>query len=102
MDKPSEQALNPKHERLTGSKRDSKSCDDTDIGLRKFGPDNVRASLPTLWDHAPKEVVGLGLDRLLTNDYCKSGDKDSSLELAEEMISSGPPFSNVSAPKRIL
>ncbi len=83
-------------------KKDAKACGDTDIGIHKYGPGNVRAQLPSMWDHAPKEVVGLGLDRLLTNDYCKSGDKDSATELAEEILSSGPPFSNVSKPNRVL
>lgn len=90
MDKPSER------------KKDHKAEGDTDIGIHKFGPCNVRASLPTFWDHAPKEVVGLGLERLLTNEYCKEPDKDSKEELIEDVISSGPPFSNVSKPKQIL
>ena len=91
MDKPSER------------KKDSKEWGDTDVGsIRRFSSGNVRAELDGLWDHAPKEVVGLGLDRLLTNDYCKSGDKDSPTELAEEILSSGPPFSNVSKPNRVL
>lgn len=83
-------------------KKDSKDWGDDDVGTeRKFGLGNVRAELDGLWDPAPKEVVGLPLERLLTNDYCKSGDKDSKLELIEEMVSSGPPFANVSKPKRI-
>jgi hypothetical protein len=88
-------------DKLSERKKDSKSCGDTDIGVQDYGAGGKRAQLPGLWDHAPKEVVGLGLDRLLTNEYCKSDDKDSPTELAEEIISSGPPFSNVSKPKQI-
>jgi len=82
-------------------KKDYKKSGDTDIGVHKYGECNVRAQLPTIWDHAPKEVVGLPLDRLLTNDYCKSGDKDSKRDLIDEIIDSGPPISNVSEPKRV-
>jgi hypothetical protein len=83
-------------------KKDAKACGDTDIGVHKYGPCNVREQLPSLWDHAGKEVVGLGLERLLTNEYSKLPDKDSKDELIEDVISSGPPFSNVSNPKRVL
>jgi hypothetical protein len=90
MDKPSER------------KKDAKAWGDTDVGdIRKFGPDNVRAQLAGLWDHAPKEVVGLPLDRLITNCYCKeTGDKKP--DLIDEIINGGPPFANVSKPKQIL
>lgn len=83
-------------------KADSKKWGDTDLGVHKFGPGNVIERLPSIYDHAGKEVVGLPLDRLLTNDYCKSGDKDTAEEQMEDIISSGPPFSNVSKPKRVL
>jgi hypothetical protein len=82
-------------------KKDSKSCGDTDIGIHKYGPGNVRAQLPSMWDHAPKEVVGLPLDRLLTNCYSKDC-SDKKADLMEEVINGGPPFSNVSHPKVIL
>ena len=50
---------------------------------------------------APEAVVGLPTSRVLTNDYCKSGDRDSKGELIEEMISGGPPYFNVSKPKPV-
>ena len=80
-----------------------KDSDDSGSGARikKFGPDNVRAELEGLWDHAPKEVVGLPLDRLLTNCYSKEGG-DKKPSLIDEIINGGPPFSNVSVPKVIL
>jgi len=92
MDKPSER------------KKDHKEFGDTDAGTeRKFGPDNVRAELEGIWDHAPKEVVGQGLGRLLTNNYCKQNDgKTSNEDMIDEIINSGPPFANVSTPRRIL
>ena len=92
MDKPSER------------KKDSKSWGDTDAGTeRTFGKCNTRAELEGLWDHAPKEVVGQGLGRLLTNNYCKEDDGKSSTEdMIDDIINSGPPFANVSTPKRIL
>lgn len=82
-------------------KKDSKSCGDTDIGTHTYGKGNVRAQLPTFWDHAPEEVVGLPLSRLLTNNYCKEQTKDEKTDLIDEIINSGPPLSNVSEPKRV-
>ena len=92
MDKPSER------------KKDSKDWGDTDTGTeRKFGPCNVRAELEGLWDHAPKEVVGQDLGRLLTNNYCKEDKgKASTGDMIDEIINSSPPFANVSTPKVIL
>lgn len=92
MDKPSER------------KKDSKEWGDTDAGTeRKFGECNVRAELEGIWDHAPKEVVGQGLGRLLTNNYCKEDDgKASTGDMVDDIITSGPPYANVSTPRRIL
>jgi hypothetical protein len=92
MDKPSER------------KKDSKAWGDTDAGtIRTFGPENKRAELEGLWDHAPKEVVGQDLGRLLTNNYCKEDTgKASTGDLIDEIINGGPPFANVSKPNRIL
>ena len=83
-------------------KKDHKKLGDTDIGTHKYGPCNVRAQLPTIWDHAPKEVVGLPLDRLLTNDYSKEEKRSPKRDLIDEIMDSGPPISNVSEPKRVL
>lgn len=92
MDKPSER------------KKDLKAWGDTDVGsIRRFGPENVRAELDGLWDHAPEEVVGQGLGRLLTNDYCKEDKgKASTGDLIDEIINGGPPFANISKPKQVL
>jgi hypothetical protein len=92
MDKPSER------------KKDSKTWGDTDAGtVRTFGPENKRAELEGLWDHAPEEVVGQGLGRLLTNDYCKEDKgKASTGDLIDEIVNGGPPFANVSKSNRIL
>lgn len=92
MDKPSER------------KKDSKAFGDTDAGTeRTFGECNVRAELECIWDHAPEAVVGQGLGRLLTNNYCKEDKgKASTGDMVDEIINGGPPFANVSKPKRIL
>lgn len=91
MDKPSER------------KKDNKEWGDTDVNtIRDFGAGGKRAELGGLWDHAPEEVVGQSLDRLMSTDYCKEKDKDTPLEQIEEMVSKGPPFCNVSKPNRIL
>lgn len=92
MDKPSER------------KADSKKFGDTDAGTeRKFGPCNVRAELEGLWDHAPKEVVGQGLGRLLTNNYCKEDNgKASTDDMIDAIVNGSPPFANVSKPNRVL
>ena len=92
MDKPSER------------KADSKKFGDTDAGtIRKFGPCNVRAELEGLWDHAPKEVVGQGLGRLLTNNYCKEDNgKASTDDMIDAIVNGSPPFANVSKPNRVL
>jgi hypothetical protein len=82
-------------------KADVKKCGDTDLGVHKFGTDNTIERLSSIYDHAGKEVVGLPLERLLTNEYCKEPDKDSKDEMMEDIISSGPPFSNVSKPKQV-
>lgn len=77
-------------------------ADDKNI-IKKFGPCNVRASLPSLWDHAPKEVVGQDLGRLLTNDYCKEDKgKASTADMVDAIINGSPPFANVSKPNRVL
>jgi hypothetical protein len=90
MDKPSER------------KKDHKEWGDTDAGtIRTFGPGNKRAELEGLWDHAPEEVVGLPLSRLLTNNYCKESGKEKP-DLMDEIINGGPPFANVSKPKAVL
>lgn len=83
-------------------KKDSKSCGDTDIGVKTIAPGNVRAQLEGIWDHAPKEVVGQGLGRLLTNDYCKTDKgKASTGDMVDDIINGGPPFANVSKPLRV-
>jgi hypothetical protein len=85
-------------------KKDSKAWGDTDVGTeRTFGKCNVRAELEGLWDHAPKEVVGQGLGRLLTNDYCKQDDgKASTEDMVDAIVNGSPPYANVSKPKVIL
>lgn len=84
-------------------KKDSKAEGDTDVGIHKYGPCNTRAQLEGLWDHAPKEVVGQDLGRLLTNNYCKEDKgKASTGDMIDEIINSSPPFANVSTPKVIL
>ena len=82
-------------------KKDSKSCGDTDIGVHKYGPDNVRAQLPGLWSIAPKEVVGLPPERILTNCY-KKDCTTQKVDLMDELLDNGPPLLNVSKPKRVL
>lgn len=75
----------------------------SDDKIKTFGPGNVRATLCGIWDHAPKEVVGQDLGRLLTNNYCKENTGSPSTgDLVDDIINSGPPFSDVSKPKRIL
>ncbi len=84
-------------------KADSKREGDTDIGVHKFGPCNTIASLDGLWDHAPEAVVGQGLGRLLTNNYCKEDSgKAKTSDMVDDIINSGPPFANVSKPNRVL
>jgi hypothetical protein len=92
MDKPSER------------KKDSKAWGDTDVDtIRDFKAGGKRAELGGLWDHAPEEVVGQGLGRLLTTDYCKEDKgKASTGDLIDKIINDGPPFANVSKPLRIL
>ena len=104
MDRKDEQALNPAHTKKKGVERDHKACDDTDIGIHKYGPDNVRAQLPGLWSIPPKEVVGLGPERLMTNDYCKGkeGEKREKPDLLGEILDHGPPLLNISKPNRVL
>jgi hypothetical protein len=84
-------------------KKDSKAWGDTDVGVHKYGPCNVREQLDGLWDHPGKEVVGQGLGRLLTNNYCKEDNgKASTGDMVDDIINSGPPFANVSKPLRVL
>jgi hypothetical protein len=85
-------------------KKDYKECGDTDIGVKTIGPDNVRAQLDGLWDPAPEKVVGLPLDRLMTNCYRKDipGEKKDDPSIIDQIIESGPPFANVSKPLRVL
>jgi hypothetical protein len=85
-------------------KKDSKDFGDTDSGtVRTFGPQNKRAELEGLWDHAPESVVGQGLGRLLTNDYCKEDKgKASTGDMIDAIVDGSPPYANVSTPKRIL
>jgi hypothetical protein len=84
-------------------KKDSKSFGDTDSGtIRTFGPDNKRAELEGLWDHAPEAVVGQGLGRLLSNDYCKEDKGKASVgDMIDKIVDGSPPYANVSTPKRI-
>jgi hypothetical protein len=85
-------------------KKDSKAWGDTDAGtVRTFGPGNKRAELDGLYDHAPKEVVGQNIGRLLTNNYCKEDSgKAKTDDLVDAIINGSPPFANVSKPNRIL
>lgn len=103
MDKPSEQALNPKHERLSGEKRDAKECGDVDIGVHDYGAGGKREQLAGLWSIPSKEVVGLGPERLMTNCYSKEvpGEKHEKPDLMDQIIEHGPPLLNVSKPRRI-
>ena len=103
MDKDSEQALKPAHEKKRGEDRDSKSCDDTDIGVRDYGAGGKNVQMAGLWSIAPKEVVGLGPERILTNCYSKEepGEKKEKVDLLSEMLDHGPPLLNTSKPNRV-
>ena len=101
MDKPSEQALNPAHNRLSGEKRDAKACGDTDIGVHDYGAGGKREQLPGIWDHASKETVGLPLTRLMTNCYSKEDDKKGKPSIVDEIMERGPPLLNTSKPHRV-
>lgn len=93
MDKPSER------------KKDSKDWGDTDVDtMRDFKAGGKRAELGGLWDYAPKEVVGQGLDRLVTTNFCKEakGGEPSADELADKLLNSGTPIVNASKVQRIL
>lgn len=85
-------------------KKDNKAWGDTDVNtIRDFGAGGKRAELGGLWDHAPKEVVGQDLGRLMTTNYCKEDNgKSSTGDLIDDIINSGPPFCNVSKPNRVL
>ena len=85
-------------------KKDHKECGDTDIGVHKYGPGNVRAQLSGLWSIVPEEVVGLGPERIMTNCYRKKidGEKKEKVDLMDEILDSGPPLLNISSPKRVL
>ncbi len=84
-------------------KKDHKSCGDTDIGVHDYGAGGKREQLPGLWSIPSKEVVGLGPERILTNNYCKSNnDKKEKVDLMDELLDNGPPMLNISAPKRVL
>lgn len=103
MDKPSEQALNKAHEKLSGAKRDAKACGDDDIGVQDYGAGGKREQLAGLWNIPSKEVVGLGPERLMTNNYCKEtpGEKTEKPDIMAEIIEHGPPLINTSKPRRI-
>ena len=92
MDKPSER------------KKDHKSCGDTDIGVHDYKAGGKREQLDGLWSIPSKAVVGLGPERLITNEYCKEvpGYKQEKVDLMDELLENGPPMLNVSAPKRVL
>ena len=84
-------------------KKDSKKYGDTDLGVHRFGPGNVIDRMDGLWSIPSKEVVGLGPERILTNNYCKSNnDKKEKVDLMDELLDNGPPMLNISAPKRVL
>ena len=89
MDKKSEQ------------KKDHKECGDTDVGVHDYHAGGKRAQLDGLWSIAPKEVVGLGPERLLTNCYSKECESEKP-SLLDAVIEHGPPLLNTSQPKRIL
>ena len=92
MDKPSER------------KKDHKECGDTDIGTHDYNAGGCREQLPGLWSIPSKEVVGLGPERILTNNYCKDtkGEKKEKPDLMDEIMNNGPPMLNISSPKRVL
>lgn len=89
MDKKSEQ------------KKDHKECGDTDIGVHDYHAGGKRAQLDGLWSIAPKEVVGLGPERLVTDCY-KKDTKEDKPSILDMIVTSGPPLLNTSQPKRIL
>ena len=89
----------------TGDSKTIKDSDDRKSGARikTFGKGNTRATLEDMWDYAPKEVVGLPIDRVVTNCYCKEADKKASdADIIERVIDHGPPLMNASTSKRIL
>ena len=89
-------------------KKDSKSWGDTDVNTtRDFGAGGKRQELAGLWSIPGEEVVGLGPDRILTNEYCKKPEKgegsakEEKADLMDEILTGGPPLLNMSKPKRI-
>jgi hypothetical protein len=80
--------------------KDSKACGDTDVGVHDYEAGGKRGQLDGLWSIPPKEVVGLGPERLMTNCYSKDcGDKKP--DLLDTMIEHGPPLLNTSKPLRV-
>jgi hypothetical protein len=80
--------------------KDAKACGDNDIGVHKYGIDNVREQLNGLWAVPSKEVVGLSPSRIATNCYGKECD-DKKPDLLDEMLEHGPPILNTSKPHRV-
>jgi hypothetical protein len=91
MDKRSEQS------------KDAKECGDTDVGVHDYRAGGKREQLAGLWSIVGKEVVGLGPERIMTNNYCKQepGEKHEKPSLLDEIIEHGPPLLNTSKPKRV-
>lgn len=94
MDKPSEQ------------RKQTKDCDDTDIGIQNYGAGGKREQLAGLWNVASKETVGLPPSRLATNCYTKEEiykkpDKGLLGVILDEHDTRGPPLLDTSKPKRI-
>jgi hypothetical protein len=94
MDKPSER------------KKDSKAWGDTDVNTcRDFDAGGKREQLAGLWSIPSKDVVGLGPERLMTNDYCKekegAKDKGKKLDIADEVMTHGPPLLDISHSGRV-
>jgi hypothetical protein len=90
--------------------KDSKSCDDDDVGIHEYGLCNVRQQLSDLWGHASEKVVGLPLSRLATNCYKKDDDdkgsknkesKNKTVDIVELVDTRGPPLLNISKPNRV-
>jgi hypothetical protein len=84
-------------------RKDAKACGDTDVGVTDYGAGGKREQLAGLWNIPSKEVIGLGPERLMTNDYRKviPGEKEDKPSLLDQIVEHGPPLLNVSKPRRI-
>lgn len=96
MDKKSEQT------------KSHKERGDKDIGYHEYGPGNCRDQLNGLWAVASEKVVGLGPERIITNNYTKKDAKkttnvnnDDKPNIIDSILENGPPLMNMSRPKRV-